>query len=708
MPRSCFAALHPTLRQTLQHRLGWDALRPLQEQTWQAAAGGDDLLVLAPTAGGKTEAALIPVIDRILREGSAGIACLYISPLKALINDQEERISTLARPAGITVQMWHGDVPKGERRWDDPPQILMITPESLEVLLLDPVLSADLAQLRVVVIDEVHAFVPGLRGVHLKVLLDRLDQVAMAKVQRIGLSATVGNPEAILEWLSGIGRQGQVVRSTGLPAEKRFSFIVEEDRAELHRHLSGVVVGRRALVFVKSRSEAEKVRRAIGEEIPHVYVHHSALAPDLRRAAEEATTRPGPVCIICTSTLELGIDIGGLDLVVQVGPPASVSSFLQRLGRSGRRGTPAMMTFLLLGPDDLLITLAVIEAAAAHQVEPLTPPEKPYTVVLQQMLLYLIKNRQTSRSSLSRHILPLFSFLSTEPETVDRLIDHLIDLRIVAADGGLLMLGDAGEAAFCGAGRKDLFSVLSSGSEYQVITPDGDRIGRLDGQALHLLPGDAFPLGGRLWSVAGCDPQHRLLIVTRASAGQQATPIFWIGSRSALTPLVTHGMLEIIAAGETKVPIDEDGQALLAKICSTYPSGVHRSGLQVWEEPLATGLQVVVLSFQGSLFNQVLATLLLDRLGCRVRSTDIRLVVEQKARPGAGKLVAEALKNLQSVTVDQVAHLLPLPPRETWKFASLMPDDLYREMVVEDFYHLQTFLCALQQEDVLDLQARSS
>lgn len=705
MPLSCFAALHPTLRQTLQHRLCWDALRPLQEQTWQAAASGDDLLVLAPTAGGKTEAALIPVIDRILREGSAGIACLYLSPLKALINDQEGRISTLARPAGITVQMWHGDVPKGERRWDDPPQILMITPESLEVLLLDPILSADLAPLRTVVIDEVHAFVADPRGVHLKVLLDRLDRMVAGKVQRIGLSATVGNPEAILGWLSGTGRQGQVVRSPGLPAEKRFAFIVEADLKELYRRLIGVVAGRRALVFVRSRSEAEKVHQAIGGRVSHAYVHHSALAPDLRRAAEEATTRPGPVCIICTSTLELGIDIGDLDLVVQIGPPTSVSSFLQRLGRSGRRGAPAMMNFLLMSSDDLLVTLAVIEAAAAHQVEPLSPPEKPYAVVLQQMLLYLIKNGRISRSSLSRHILPLFSFLSNEPETVALLIDHLVELGIVATDGALLMLGDAGEAIFGGAGRKDLFSVLSSASEFLVVTPDGDRIGRLDERALHLLPGDAFPLGGRLWSVAGCDQQHRLLIVTPASAGQHSTPIFWLGSRSALTPLVARGMLEIIAVGETKVPVDEEGRALLAEVCSTYPSGVRRRGLQIWEVPLVTGLQVVVLSFQGSLFNQVLATLLGDRLSCRVRYTDTQLVVEQKARPGAGKLVAEALRDLQSVTADRVAPLLPLPPREAWKFASLLPDDLYRNMVVEDFYHLPAFLCTLQQADIVDLQA---
>jgi ATP-dependent helicase Lhr and Lhr-like helicase len=704
MPPSCFAALHPTLQQTLQHRLAWDALRPLQEQTFLAAAGGNDLLVLAPTAGGKTEAALIPVIDRILKEGLAGIACLYISPLKALINDQEERVNTLARPAGITVRMWHGDVPKGERRWDEPPQILMITPESLEVLLHDPVLSADLAPLTAVVIDEVHAFVPDLRGVHLQVLLERLDQVAARKVQRIGLSATVGNPEAILGWLSGEGRQGQVVRTPGLPAEKRFSFIVEEDRAELNRRLIGVVAGRRALVFVKSRSEAEKVRRAIEGQVPHAFVHHSALASELRRAAEEATAEEGPVCIICTSTLELGIDIGDLDLVVQVGPPSSVSSFLQRLGRSGRRGTPAMMTFLLEGSEDLLITLAVIEAAAAHQVEPLSPPERPYTVVLQQMLLYLIHNRQTSLSSLTHHLLPLFPSLSAMPGVITLMVDHLVDLGVITVDGPLLMLGDVGEKTFGGAGRKDLFSILSSGAEFRVVTPDGDLIGRLDGRALHLQPGDAFPLGGRLWSVAGCDQQHHLLIVTRASPDQRSSPIFWLGSRSALTPLVTRGMLGILAAGGTTVPVDEGGEALLAAVCSTYPAMVRPDGLQVWEEPLATGFRVVVLSFYGSLFNQVLATLLGDRLSCRVRYTDTQLVIEQKSRPGAGRSVAVALRDLQSATVDQVGSLLPLPPPEAWKFASLLPDDLYREMVVEDFYHLQTFLSTLQQTGIVDLQ----
>ncbi|MGA9404343.1 MAG: DEAD/DEAH box helicase, partial [Methanoregula sp.] len=177
----------------------------MQEQAYEAIRGGSDTLIIAPTAGGKSEAALIPVLDDILKTGAKGVACLYLSPLKALINDQEERIATFCRPTGLSLAKWHGDVPKGERGWnpDDAPQFLLITPESLEVLLHEHGPVAALTHLRYVIVDELHAFVESERGVHLRILLDRLDRIAAAPVQRIGLSATVGNPEEVLAWLSG-------------------------------------------------------------------------------------------------------------------------------------------------------------------------------------------------------------------------------------------------------------------------------------------------------------------------------------------------------------------------------------------------------------------------------------------------------------------------------------------------------------------------
>ena len=245
---------------------------------------------------------------------------------------------------GLEVQKWHGDVPKGDRAWaaGEPPHFLMITPESLEVLMLERKLMADLKNLRFVVIDEVHAFVESERGVHLRCLLDRLDKVAGRNVQRIGLSATVGNPEEVLGWLSAPGRPQEVVRVPVPPREKKFSFTVEPDEGRRITSLVRVVSGKKAIVFVNSRSDAEKVIKSLRGRVDHLSVHHSSLSPETRREAESAFSREGSACIVCTSSLELGIDIGDLDIVVQLGSPNSVSSFLQRMGQEREAGKTAI------------------------------------------------------------------------------------------------------------------------------------------------------------------------------------------------------------------------------------------------------------------------------------------------------------------------------------------------------------------------------
>jgi len=229
--RGVFASLHESLQGVLSDRLGWTELREVQEQTYGAVTRGNDVLVIAPTAGGKSEAALIPVIDNLIKNGRPGIACLYLSPLKALINDQEDRISRFCIPTGLTLAKWHGDVPKGNRVWKEgeTPHILMITPESLEVLLHEPKLAASLRNLRYIIVDELHAFVESERGVHLKTLLYRLDRIADNPVQRIGLSATVGNPSEILAWLSDQRHGEELVAVEVPPKKKQFSFVIEPE-----------------------------------------------------------------------------------------------------------------------------------------------------------------------------------------------------------------------------------------------------------------------------------------------------------------------------------------------------------------------------------------------------------------------------------------------------------------------------------------------
>ncbi len=300
---SIFSSLHESLQQVLTQRLDWSELREVQEQSYAGVTAGNDVLIIAPTAGGKSEAALIPVMDDILKHGRTGVTCLYISPLKALINDQEDRFAAFCVPTSLSVMKWHGDVPKGGRSWkDEPPHFLMITPESLEVLLRERARSLSLRQVRFIIIDELHAFVENDRGVQLKVLLDRMDGIAGRKIQRIGLSATTGNPEEVLRWLSD-DRHGAVLVAVQAPAQsKRFSFLIEPEESRRTDALTRIVAGRKALVFVNSRSSAENLAKSLHGRVRNLHIHHSSLSLETRKSAEDAFLSLEGACIICTST----------------------------------------------------------------------------------------------------------------------------------------------------------------------------------------------------------------------------------------------------------------------------------------------------------------------------------------------------------------------------------------------------------------------
>ncbi|MDR0438749.1 MAG: DEAD/DEAH box helicase [Methanocalculaceae archaeon] len=258
-----FESFHPNLQEILLSDLKWDRLRQVQEETYRAVISGADVVVLAPTAGGKTEAAFIPVIDALLKAGSFGIRAIYLSPLKALINDQEDRIRSMCRRAGLMVASQHGDVASCDRwiysREKELPDLLLTTPESLEVLLNNSCSRDTLSSVMFVIIDEIHAFMETDRGVHLLCLLDRLEMISPRRhtVQRVGLSATIGNPIDLLEWLSKQDRKKQLVQIPSPATQKQFSFVVEEGFSAQVREVASAVQGKKALVFVDNRSFAE-------------------------------------------------------------------------------------------------------------------------------------------------------------------------------------------------------------------------------------------------------------------------------------------------------------------------------------------------------------------------------------------------------------------------------------------------------------------
>jgi ATP-dependent helicase Lhr and Lhr-like helicase len=692
---SVFSSLHESLQQVLAQRLDWTELREVQEQACHAIRAGSDVLVIAPTAGGKSEAALLPLMDDILKNGRPGITCLYLSPLKALINDQEERFRTFCTPVSLSVMKWHGDVGRGERSWKDgePPHFLMITPESLEVLLQENTLAPDLRHVRYIIIDELHAFVESERGVHLKMLLHRMDQWTKRKIQRIGLSATAGNPREVLHWLSDGRHMEKLVLVPAAPQEKKFLFIVEPEENDRIDSLVRIVAGKKALVFVNSRSSAELLVNVCTGRVRNLHIHHSSISPATRKLAEEAFNSQDGACIICTSTLELGIDIGDLDVVVQVGPPDSVSSFLQRMGRSGRRGKTAFIAWILKSPRELLCSVAIIECAVQKHVEELRPPRKPYNVLLQQVFLYLHNHSRTTRRDLASFIFTSPVFAEMDPPILDRILDNLLNNRYLTTDGEMIMPGPEAERVFGRSNWKDLYSVISARGEYRAVTPDGEVVGMLDAQFVNCNGAGEVSLGGRSWTLVKCDEGRNIVVVVPGAAG--SARVFWTGgSDDGFSPRVCRTVQKLLWRRTITLPLGPHERELVHLALAQFPAGIGPEGMYIVEQDTEKKGAVTVVSMNGSRFNRVLSLLLRHRLGrkMQVRYDDFMITMSHVGDDAAGERVALAIREIQSMDYDAIVKILPLLPVDGWKFARALPGSLFREMIVSDHYHGEDFL----------------
>lgn len=327
--QSAFDVLHPVVQHHIVNTLGWRDLRPLQAEAAGPILRGEDALLLAPTAGGKTEAALFPLLSRAAAHGWSGTAILYVCPLRALLNNLQPRVATYAAWLGFRAAVRHGDTTASARRRiaAEQPTVLMTTPESLEAMLvsrtIDPGLT--LSQVRAVVVDEIHAFGGDDRGWHLLAVLERVAHLAGRSLQRVGLSATVGNPGQLLAWLQGSeqGKRPAHVVDPSRDAEETPQLQLDyvgsvanaaKVVATLHR-------GEKRLVFAESRARVEELAHRLRELDIETYVSHSSVSADERKRSEAAFAEAQDCVIVATSTLELGIDIGDLDRVIQIGAP---------------------------------------------------------------------------------------------------------------------------------------------------------------------------------------------------------------------------------------------------------------------------------------------------------------------------------------------------------------------------------------------------
>lgn len=552
---SAFFRLHPALQHAIVHDLGWRSLRPVQEQTAAAVLDGANAVVLAPTAGGKTEASLFPVLSQILTDQSLPVSALYICPIRALLNNQEPRVMRYARMVGLDAFKWHGDVAASARQrfQRHPAHVLMITPESLEVMLVSARVDAErlFGGLRAVVVDEVHAFAADDRGAHLASILERLTRICGRDVQRIGLSATVGNPGEIARWLQGSSeRPSRVIDPPKEDATRDLLVDLLDGTDAAAKAAAKLGLGRKTLVFVDSRADAERVAAAMADRGVDVFIHHSSVSPQSRRQAEERFAEGGTnAAIVCTSTMELGIDVGDLDHVVQIDAPATVASLLQRMGRTGRRiGTRTNCTLLCRKPEALLQAVGLVRLMESGWVEDVRPDYRAAHILAHQILaLTLQEGGGLSRHRITHWVRGAAAFRDLTESTVVDLVETMLARDILYESEGLLSLGSEGERLYGRRNFMELYAVFDSPTMLRVLH-GGSEIGVVQSRfVLSLFDRDeppSFRLAGRAWQLTETDLRRGLVHVKAVEAGRVPT---WMGTPSHLSYEVCQSIRATLA-----------------------------------------------------------------------------------------------------------------------------------------------------------------
>lgn len=704
-----FERLNPAIQYHIVNSIGWPGLREVQEACIEPILAGHNIIVQAQTAGGKTEAAFFPLISRMLTEHWQPLSILYLSPLKALINNQESRLKGYFQLVGHDAAPWHGDVSDGDKKRirANPPSCLLTTPESLEGMLIGT--STDkvrmFANLKAVVIDEVHAFAGDDRGWHLLSVLSRLSVLADRPLQRIGLSATVGNPQDLADWLNvGHDAPHPVIRSSATSSvtpDVQLDYVGSSANAAkvislLHR-------GEKRLVFTDSRAKAEEIGGLLQGLDVRTFVTHSSLSKDVRIQAEQAFAEEKNCVIVATSALELGIDIGDLDRVIQIDAPTRVASFLQRMGRTGRRkGTVPNCLFLATTETGLERAAALIHLWESGYIEPIIPPALPYHLLAQQVMALALQTGGLRRDDWKRWLAHVPGMVSLPVDAVEQLFDHMITSRIFRDDNGLLWFDEHGEKTF---GRKhflELVSVFTSQPLLDVLHGRSS-LAQLDQLTFSIDNGAAIQkgrptiltLGGRHWIVTDVDWRRKEVYVKPTDDGGKTR---WSGAGQDISWPFAQAEMSVLSGDAVNPRWSKRAVEKLASCRSAYP----------WicaERPVVRlrGEMTEWWTFYGTSMNRLIARQM-DPSNERVAFDHRRIIFQ-------GQLAAEEAASLWGQVATAIKGGVRYIPLEsqlgTVKFAEAVPPGLLTAQISERL-HPRTMEIAERVAVSVDEQATGS
>ena len=722
---------------------GWGELHDIQERAIYTLLSGErDLIIAAPTAGGKTEAAFLPLISSVLAApGEGGFDLVYVAPLKALINDQLGRTEDLCKQTDLPVYPWHGDISQGvkSRARANPKGILLITPESLEALFVLRGLQIPSLFMgtRSFIIDELHALLDNERGVHLRSLLSRLERAVGRQIRRVGLSATLSDMEMVKEYLRpGAPEDVDLLESGATGAELRVQIRgytdgddddgddeeeKEEEAAkreaakrEVTKHLFSRLRGKPNLVFAGSRQNVEWYADALREmsekaKVPVDFLpHHANLSREHRNALERSLKTRRTTTAICTSTLELGIDIGDIECVAQIGPPFSVASLRQRLGRSGRRpGQPAVLRMYAIEREpradshpldrlhlDLVQSIAMVELLRDRWCEPPAPQSLHLSTLCHQVLSVIAERGGVNAGPLYEVLCGTGPFKGVSPTMFARLLRDLGSLEtalIEQAPDGTLLLGPKGEKL---VEHYSFYAVFQTAEEFRVVTR-GRQIGSLPATSV-FVPEMTIIFSGKRWRITQVHSRERVIEVSENRTGR---PPPFGGTTGQVHDRIIEKMRDVLSDKQVPAYIDGVAARLLERARSEF---LHlrldsRSICEVGEK------SALVATWAGTVKTYTLA-LLLKNMGYGATVHHGFLEVENRTTDLS---VESALRDISRSPTDLSRTSLPgLEERMSEKFHCYLSSDLLYEDAVTSVVDL----AAMPQltEDIIRVDASRS
>ncbi|MHA1505571.1 MAG: DEAD/DEAH box helicase [Candidatus Asgardarchaeia archaeon] len=540
--------LSEKVREAIAKILKFSEFTEVQKEAIPIIASGKNVLIIAPTGSGKTEAAMLPIFDDILTKGlKEGIVVLYITPLRALNRDIFRRLLKLGEYLGIDVQLRHGDTPPYRRRLQtlNPPQVLITTPETLQAILSAPKLRKHISNLRYVIVDELHELICDKRGTQLSVALERAKKIAGRKLQRIGLSATIGEPKKVANFLKGSDDEVYIVEvrsKKGMEMKVEYPKPLEADISNaVELGISPIIAStlriimdkvreeRGILCFTNTRIAAEligsRITKLLGEKSPYIAVHHSSLSKNVRKETEEAFKYGRLRGIISTSSLELGIDIGHVDLVIQVSSPREVTRMLQRAGRSGHRvDRPIRALVIATSLDDIFESSSIIERALEGKLERIMIPEKPLDVLCHQVAGVVLEYKMINIKEVFDLVRRAYPYRNLSFKEFEEVIEFMNELGLIRVKGETLNVRRKTRIYYY-----DNLSTIPDTKTYDVFDASSrSKIGSLDEEFVvgSIEPGSAFIIKGQGWRVLSLE-DGKVNVVRDES--NEAIVARWIG-----------------------------------------------------------------------------------------------------------------------------------------------------------------------------------